>query len=235
MSNSNNAPKELKPLNPNQKLLINSIKTSPMTITTGAAGTGKTFVTSWLAAEFFKTKRVRKIVITRPNVPTGKSIGFFPGSLEEKMSPWVIPVVSTLEEYLGKSDVEYHLKKGNIEIVPFETIRGRSFEDSFVILDEAQNTTIPEMKAFLSRVGERSIVVVNGDTSQTDLLKETNGLSYSLSLLSRSEELQRYVKHVHFTLDDIVRSGLCRLWVEAFEEDTETLSDCSLPRFLMNP
>lgn len=200
-----------------QKLLITSIKSKPMVIASGPAGTGKSFLTSSLAADYLKRGIVKKVIVTRPTVPTGRSIGFFPGSLEEKMEPWCKPILGTLEESLGKGAYESQIKNGNIEIVPFETIRGRSFEDCFVILDEAQNCTIEEIKAFVTRQGENSTTVINGDVTQSDIGGVNNGLSKIIGLVRNSKSLSKFVSVINFTCDDIVRSGMCQLWVEAFE------------------
>lgn len=207
------------PMTDNQRKLVNYIMTKEMVITTGCAGTGKTFLSMAYAAYFYKKGNVDKIVLTRPNIPTGKSIGFFPGDLLEKMAPWTAPLISVLELYLSKGEVECMIKNGKIEIVPFEVIRGRTFDNAFVVLDEAQNTTYQEIKAFVTRIGENSRVVVNGDINQSDLSNSVNnGLSTLLTLISlkKNQALRDNVAHVEFTSDDVVRSGLCKLWVKAF-------------------
>lgn len=211
----------LQPKNNNQKSLINSIKVNPMTITFGPAGTGKSYITAVTAATMLKDREVSKIVLTRPTVPTGRSIGFFPGSLNEKMLPWCLPILSTLQEVLGKGDYDCQIKNGNIELVPFETIRGRSFESSFVILDEAQNCTPEEAKAFVTRIGEYSKSVINGDVTQTDIGNQRNGLSTLIELVRSNKDLRKSVGLVEFQNEDIVRSGLCYLWVEAFSSHVE--------------
>lgn len=226
------------PKNDAQKALINAIENYSMVIALGCAGTGKTYLAATHAAKALKEKRFKRIILTRPTIPTdgSKSLGYYPGSLFEKMAPWVVPVMSTLKECLGKGDIESQLKNENIEVVPFETIRGRSFEDSFVILDEAQNCTQEEIKAFVTRTGQNSKVVITGDITQSDLGMEHNGLTLLCDLLDRSKALQRYVKCVEFTSDDIVRSGLCQLWVREFEglqnQNAEKFSDDNIPYFL---
>lgn len=221
MSKKGVTPSPPKPKTEKQKTLINSIQTFPMVIATGPAGTGKSYITASMAAYYLKSKSVEKIIVTRPTVPTGRSIGFFPGSLEEKMNPWCKPILLTIEEVLGKGDYDCQIKNKNIEIVPFETIRGRSFENSFVILDEAQNCTVEEIKAFVTRSGEYSKTVVNGDPSQTDLLREENGLVKIIRMVDNSMYLRKFVNTVKFDSDDIVRSGLCQMWVEEFEKERE--------------
>jgi phosphate starvation-inducible PhoH-like protein len=133
------------------------------------------------------------------------------------MEPWVTPFIQALQSYLGKGNTEELLKKGKIEIVPFEVVRGRTFEDAFVILDEAQNASVIEIKAFVSRHGENSVTVINGDLSQSDLNGGGNGLSYALDLIDKSKELKELVGVVDFSYEDIVRSDLCKAWVKAFD------------------
>jgi len=208
-----------KALNPTQAELINSIKVQDMVIATGPAGTGKSYLSASMAAYYYNTGKVKKIILTRPVVPVGKSIGFFPGDLNEKMLPWTAPFTSVLEKFLSKGEVECMLKNGKLEIVPFEVIRGRTFDNAFVILDEAQNTTEAEIKAFVTRTGEYSKVVLNGDLEQSDLSGKQSGLDVLCSLLQekRNSTLAAKVSHIHFSTNDIVRSELCRLWVRAFD------------------
>lgn len=199
--------------------LINAIVGKDMVIVTGPAGTGKSYIPAAYAAYFYTTGKIDKIILTRPTVPTGRSIGFFPGDLMEKMAPWTAPFIAVLEEFLSKGEVECMIKNGKLEIVPFEVIRGRTFDNSFIILDEAQNTTYHEIKAFVTRIGNNAKMVINGDIDQSDLSNTVNnGLAVLKSLLEKREnqELASKVGSVHFTYKDIVRSELCRLWVKAF-------------------
>lgn len=209
----------IKPKNKAQQNLLNSFKAKVVTVAVGSAGTGKSFLAATSAAQALMDKDVRKVIITRPNVPISTSLGFFPGTLEEKMAPWAIPIMSNIQDYLGKGVVESQVRNGNIEIVPFETIRGRSFDNTFVILDEAQNTTIEEMKAFVTRLGEHTTCVITGDLTQSDIGKK-NGLEHLLKLVGKDKALQRYVGVIEFTPSDIVRSGICQLFVEAFEAES---------------
>jgi phosphate starvation-inducible protein PhoH and related proteins len=142
------------------------------------------------------------------------SLGFFPGSLEDKFAPWAAPVVDAIKDRIGKAAYEIALKRGDIEMVPFEVMRGRSWKEAFVLLDEAQNTTPAEIKTFLTRVGEDCLVVINGDVGQCDL-NEASGLSTVLHLI-RSQSLP--VPVIEFGSEDIVRSDLCAMWVRAFDE-----------------
>ncbi len=176
-------------------------------------GTTWRMIAATHAADLYRHKQISKIIITRPNVPCGRSLGFFPGSLKDKFAPWASPIVEAIKERMGSAAFEIALKNENIEMVPFEVMRGRSWKDAFVILDEAQNTTPAEIKTFLTRVGEDCTVVINGDVSQCDL-PEASGLKTVLHLI-RSNDLP--VPVIEFTLADIVRSGLCAMWVKAFE------------------
>jgi len=221
------------PKTENQKHFINSVLSQDMVVGLGPAGTGKSYLSATLAAYLLKQRDFDKIVLTRPTVPTGRSIGFFPGTLNEKMEPWVKPIMVTLEEYLGKGDVECLIKNGKIEVVPFETIRGRSFGNSVIILDEAQNTTVDEIKAFVTRIGDRSKMIINGDVSQSDLSRSFNGLSLIVDMVRNSRSLHKFVPVIEFTSKDIVRSGLCQLWVEEFETQTPPMfHESNTPDFL---
>jgi phosphate starvation-inducible protein PhoH and related proteins len=180
----------------------------------GPAGTGKTWIAATFAADLFRRNLITKIILTRPNVPCGRSLGYFPGSLEEKFAPWAAPVTEAIKVRIGSAAFDIALKNGDIELVPFEVMRGRSLKDAFILFDEAQNATLSEMKTFLTRIGEDWTVVVNGDVSQCDL-RETSGL-HTVHHLIRAKMLP--VPVIEFTPDNIVRSGLCEMWVRAFEE-----------------
>lgn len=195
-----------------QSEYLAALLSADQTIVLGPAGTGKTYVAATYAAQQFAVKNINKIILTRPNVAAGRSIGFFPGSLEDKMLPWMMPVVEVLVKHLGRAVFDIASKNGNIEVAPFETMRGRSFENAFVLLDEAQNTTIDELKMFLTRVGEGSKVVLNGDISQTDL-KENSGLKKIIHMVKKH---MLPIPVVEFGVNDIVRSSLCKLWIETF-------------------
>jgi len=206
----------LKPLNPAQATYLDALRTSSQVVVLGPAGTGKTWIAATHAADLFRNGMIDKIILTRPNVPCGRSLGYFPGTLEEKFAPWAAPVVEAIKERIGKAAYDIALKKGDIELVPFEVMRGRSWKNAFVLLDEAQNTTPAEIKTFLTRVGEDCSVVVHGDVSQCDL-DAASGLSTVLHLI-KSRSLP--VPVIEFGLGDIVRSGLCAMWVRAFEEES---------------
>ena len=206
---------DLVPRNENQAKYIEALSSADKVIVFGPAGTGKTYVVSTFAANAYHMKEVNKVVITRPHIPVGKDIGFLPGTLEEKSAPWALPVLDVLERHLGKGVVETALKNGNIEVAPLALMRGRSFDDTFVICDEAQNITLPELKMLVTRIGEGSTLVLNGDIQQSDL-KEGDGLSKIIHLTKKH---MLPIPIIEFTLDDIVRSDICKLWITTFTKE----------------
>jgi len=195
--------------------LINAIKSSSQVLILGPAGTGKTYVTATCAADLYILKKIDKIIITRPHVAVGKDIGFLPGTLEEKAQPWALPVLDVLVKHLGRGAVDTALKNGNIEVATLALMRGRSFDDAFIIVDEAQNIEVSEIKMLLTRVGEGSTIVLNGDIQQSDL-KGTSGLAKVIHL-AKKHLLD--VPVVEFDVDDIVRSGICAEWVKVFMKE----------------
>ena len=206
---------DLQPLNAAQALYLEALKSAPQTIVCGYSGTGKTFLAASMAANMYLTKQVDKIILTRPNVSVGKDLGYFPGDLNEKFGPWAAPVLDVLNERLGKGVVETGIKNGNIELSPMSVMRGRSFKNAFVILDEAQNTTVAEIKMFLTRIGEGCKVVINGDVRQSDI-KEQSGLSKIIHL---AKKYQMDIPVIEFGIEDIVRSDICKQWITAFESE----------------
>jgi phosphate starvation-inducible PhoH-like protein len=159
----------IKALNPTQADYLYALRKSPQVIVLGPAGTGKIWIAATHAADLLRNRRIDKIILTRPNVPCGRSLGFFPGSLEDKFAPWAQPVAQAIKDCIGKAAYDIALKNGGIEFVPFEVMRGRSWKNAFVLLDEAQNCTAAEIKTFLTRIGDDCTVVINGDVSQCDL------------------------------------------------------------------
>lgn len=204
----------LVPQTETQQDYIDAIRYNDQVICLGPAGTGKTYIPAVLAADALMDKSVDQVILTRPNVGAGDSIGYFPGTLEEKMAPWVAPFTDVMRQRMGEGSFEYHMGK-KIKIVPLETIRGASFENSFIILDEAQNCTLHQLKAFLTRQAEGSTCVINGDVRQSDL-KQGSGLSRLIQILHKRRVP---VPVIEFGVDDIVRSGICREWVIAFMEE----------------
>jgi phosphate starvation-inducible PhoH-like protein len=206
---------ELKPLNDNQKLYLKALEAADQMIVCGFSGTGKTYMAATYAANMYANREIEKIILTRPNVSVGKDLGYFPGTLEEKFSPWAAPVLDVLQEQLGRGVVETGVKNGNIQMAPLSTMRGRSFHDAFIILDEGQNTTIAEMKMFLTRIGKGCKVVINGDIRQSDI----NGQSGLSKILHLAKKYQLPVPVIEFGVDDIVRSDICKQWILAWESE----------------
>ena len=201
-------------MNARQAEYIAYLRTHPQVFVLGPAGTGKTWIAASHAADLYRSGLITKIILTRPNVPCGRSLGFFPGTIESKFAPWTVPVTDAMRDRLGKAVFDLAVKNGDIEVVPFEVMRGRSWRDAFVLLDEAQNTTETEIKMFLTRTGEGCVTVINGDIAQCDL---ANGSGLHLAIrLVRERNLP--VPVVEFSTDDVVRSGLCAMWVRAFDD-----------------
>jgi|TARA_R110001592_G_scaffold67412_1_gene206771 phosphate starvation-inducible PhoH-like protein len=212
---SKKPPVVLLPRTPKQKDFIDALTKSTQIFVLGPAGTGKTYVTATFAAKQYAAKEIDKIVITRPHVAVGKELGFLKGDLQEKTMPWALPVLDVLEKHLGKGTVETAIKLGNIEMAPLALMRGRSFEQAFIIVDETQNITTHELKMLLTRVGEGSTIVLNGDVQQSDL-KEADGLSKVIHLAKKH---LLPVPIIEFGVDDIVRSDICAQWVKVFMKE----------------
>ncbi len=205
----------IKALNPTQAQYLSALRSNQQIVVLGPAGTGKTWIAATHAADLFRAGKIDKIIITRPNVPCGRSLGFFPGSLQEKFAPWAVPIVDAIKERMGEGPFEIALKRGGIEMAPFEVMRGRSWKNAFILLDEAQNTSVSEIKTFLTRVGENCVSVINGDVNQSDI-QQASGLGRMIELI-RTHDLP--VPVIEFAIEDIVRSGICAMWVKAFEGD----------------
>jgi phosphate starvation-inducible protein PhoH and related proteins len=204
----------LSPLNENQARYIDALNNREQVIVTGYSGTGKTYIAAIYASQMFQQGLVEKIILTRPSVSVGRDLGYFPGTLLEKITPWAQPVLDVLTLALGKTEVTTYIKEGKIEIAPLSTMRGRSFENAFIILDEAQNTTYDEIKMFLTRIGENCKVVINGDIRQSDLRGGASGLAVLTSIVDRWD---LDVPMIDFDVDDIVRSKVCKDWIINFD------------------
>jgi phosphate starvation-inducible protein PhoH and related proteins len=203
----------LKPMNSKQKEYISLIKTKQVVLAFGPAGTSKTFVPSVMAAQMFTNKDIHNITIVRPYEGCGKSVGLLPGELSSKLAPVCQPVIDVFNKYLGKSAVEYAISHGQINMQALEFVRGITFDDTFVILDEAQNIDINSIKALLTRVGENCKVVISGDVKQKDI-KGDSGLSWLISLLQKAD---LDVGVVEFGNEHIVRSGFVKDFILAVE------------------
>ena len=199
-----------------QKVYVDSIKSHDVVFGIGPAGTGKTFLAVTLAVTALKRGQVKRIVLTRPAVEAGESLGFLPGDLKEKVDPYLRPVYDALYQILGKEQTTRLMEREIIEIAPLAYMRGRTLEDAFVILDEAQNTTIMQMKMFLTRLGFNSKMIVNGDMSQIDLPRRVKS-----GLIDAMEKLKgiKTIDFVHFSASDVVRHPVVADIINAYEKD----------------
>ena len=203
------------PKGPSQLKFIQSIKTDDIVLSIGPAGTGKTFLAVAMAVEGLLKRRFKKIVLVRPAVEAGEKLGFLPGDIAEKIHPYLMPLYDALNHMLEENQVRHLIEDGAIEIAPLAYMRGRTLNDAFIILDEAQNATKEQMKMFLTRLGFRSKMVVTGDITQIDLLhKNDSGLIQVKTLLKQVEEIQ----FVYFTEKDVVRHELVKKIITAYDQ-----------------
>lgn len=205
----------IQPKNTTQQYLLDCIDNNTMTVCTGPAGTGKTYCTGMKAAQLYLKGGFENIIITRANVPTGRSLGYFPGTVEEKMEPWLRPITNVLKEGLGKGRYEYMVQKEKIVVQPVETIRGNSFDNSIIIVDEAQNLCLEEIKAITTRIGEWSKLILLGDPAQSDV----NNGDDLLDFVSMCNHHNIDVPCVNFTVNDIVRSDIVAQLVKMFVKE----------------
>lgn len=203
--------KEVEPLNFIQGEYLEAIKYNEVIFGIGSAGTGKTFIAASYAASELYHRRVDKVILTRPNIETGRGLGFLPGTLEEKYAPYLLPFDSIFTKALGKGFYEYCLKSKDIEPTPLGFLRGTTFDNCIVLVDEAQNCTREEMKMLLSRIGKNCKMIFSGDECQSDI-GDSSGL---LDAVNRLEGIPG-VEIVEFLDDDIVRSKMCKAIIMAY-------------------
>ncbi|MDR2606397.1 MAG: PhoH family protein [Oscillospiraceae bacterium] len=197
-----------------QKKYIEAIQRNTVTIAVGPAGTGKTYLAVAAAVTAFRSKKVNRIVLTRPAVEAGEKLGFLPGDLQSKVDPYLRPLYDALYDMFGAENYQKYLEKGNIEVAPLAYMRGRTLDDSFIILDEAQNTTREQMKMFLTRMGHNSRVVVTGDVTQIDLpADKISGLKDAVRVLRGIDD----IAIINLTAADVVRHELVQRIIAAYE------------------
>jgi len=208
------------PKNERQAAFLEGLKYDTLVVAQGVSGVGKSFVACWHAAKKLHYGDIKKIILIRAYQPlAGRSIGLLPGSAAEKLLPFYQQMIDYFEDFLGKASTEIALKTGTIEICSLETIRGRSWDDAIIIVDESQNLFIPEVQALTTRVGENSQIIFCGDDSgiQTDVKNGMNGLTYLWKIINKYKIED--TSFTVFTRDDIVRSGMTKAFVIAFEEE----------------
>ena len=206
-----------KPIYPktlNQKLYIKSLEDNDIVFAIGPAGTGKTFLGVMFALKYLKSFKVRRIVLVRPIVEAGEKLGFLPGDLKEKIDPYLIPIYDALNDAIGKEQVEKLIERGTIEVAPLAYMRGRTLDNAIIILDEAQNATLTQMKMFLTRLGFGSKMIVTGDLSQIDLPnKSVSGMVEAIDLLNDIEG----IKMIKFQREDVMRHPLVFKIIERYD------------------
>lgn len=207
--------KLIKAITPNQQKLVESVLKNDMVFAVGPAGTGKTYTGVALAVKALKEKQVKRIILTRPAVEAGENLGFLPGDMKEKLDPYMQPLYDALRDMIPPQTLEDYLLKGIIQIAPLAFMRGRTLDNAFVILDEAQNTTSMQMKMFLTRMGMTAKFVITGDMSQVDLPhRQQSGLSYALDVLKDVED----IGVVRLGQSDVIRHSLVKKIVAAFDK-----------------
>ncbi|MDE6021212.1 MAG: PhoH family protein [Ruminococcus sp.] len=198
-----------------QKRYVDAIKKNTIVFGIGPAGTGKTYLAVAMAVKAFKRHDVSRIILTRPAVEAGEKLGFLPGDLQNKVDPYLRPLYDALFEMLGAESFQRHMERGSIEVAPLAYMRGRTLDNAFIILDEAQNTTSEQLKMFLTRLGEQSRMVITGDVTQIDLPdKRKCGLLEAMKVLRRVEEISIQ----EFTNKDVVRHRLVQDIIKAYEK-----------------
>ena len=210
-----------------QQKYVDAIKNSTVTIGVGPAGTGKTYLAVAAAVAAFREKQINRIILTRPAVEAGERLGFLPGDLQSKVDPYLRPLYDALFDMLGAETYQKYLERGNIEVAPLAYMRGRTLDDSFIILDEAQNTSREQMKMFLTRMGFNSKVVITGDVTQIDLPPDKqSGLKEAIRVLGGVED----IAICRLTGSDVVRHVIVQRIIKAYEDDEAKRTKASSKR-----
>jgi len=206
----------IKARTPNQKRMYSAIYKYDMMFCIGPAGTGKTYTAIALAVKFLKDKKIKKIILTRPAVEAGENLGFLPGDLKEKLDPYMQPLYDALNDMLPAAELNSYFEDGTIEIAPLAFMRGRTLENAFVILDEAQNATLGQMKMFLTRMGENSKFIITGDVTQIDLPPhQASGLLQTCQMLRNIDD----INFIFLNENDVMRHPLVSKIIKKFEEN----------------
>lgn len=209
----------IKARTPNQSVLIKTVADNDMVFAIGPAGTGKTYTAVALAVKALKNKEIRRIILTRPAVEAGENLGFLPGDLKEKLDPYLQPLFDALRDMIPPDKLKLYMESGTIQIAPLAYMRGRTLDNAFVILDEAQNATHMQMKMFLTRMGQTAKFVITGDLTQIDLPRSReSGLQKAMSLLQKVKG----IGFVHFDKSDVIRHRLVKKILEAYEKDEQS-------------
>ena len=206
--------KPIKPKTLGQKKYIQALNSNTITLGIGPAGTGKTYLAVAMAVKAFRENTVNRIILTRPAVEAGEKLGFLPGDLQNKVDPYLRPLYDALFDMLGSENYQKYIERGNIEVAPLAYMRGRTLDDSFIILDEAQNTTPEQMKMFLTRLGTNSKAIITGDITQIDLpSSQRSGLIEAMKVLKNIDDIAT----IEFNEKDVVRHHLVQRIIKAYE------------------
>ena len=198
-----------------QKTYVDAIDNNTIVFGIGPAGTGKTYTAVALAVRALKNKEIKRIILTRPAVEAGESLGFLPGDLKEKVDPYLRPLYDALDDMIPAEKLKVYLENRTIEVAPLAFMRGRTLDKAFVILDEAQNATVMQMKMFLTRMGQTAQFVITGDMSQVDLPhRQRSGLAYALDILNDVEGIEI----IRLTQSDVIRHSLVKRIIDAFDK-----------------
>lgn len=213
-----NSGKPVRARTPNQRILYSESTKNDLLFAIGPAGTGKTYTAIALAVKALKNREIKKIILSRPAVEAGENLGFLPGDLKDKIDPYLQPLYDALQDMIPAKKLEEYMKDGTIQIAPLAFMRGRTLSNAYVILDEAQNTTVNQLKMFLTRMGLNAKFIVTGDVTQIDLPKRSNsGLLHAMKILGKIKS----ISIVQFDKRDILRHRLVRDIVEAYEGESE--------------